>query len=263
MTFFQALVLSLIQGITEFLPISSSGHLILIPKFLGWPDQGLAFDAIVHLGTAAAVIIYYRQIILDLVKGVVKKDPSSIKLTSWILISMIPATILGLTIKDFLEAGGRNVALVAFSLFAWGAMLIIAERYAMKHESKKDLKQIGGRNAFLIGCAQALALIPGTSRSGITLTASYFLNISRQDAVAFSFLMGVPVILGAGGLSFLDLLGSGEPIAYMPLMVALLGSFLSGLVAIHILRLVVSKKGLYYFGIYRIVLALILLKLFV
>ncbi len=262
MTIIHAIVLSLVQGITEFLPISSSGHLILIPKFFHWPDQGLAFDAVVHLGTSLAVLVYFfsdlKKIILDFFQKQGKKT------IVWaLLISTLPAIFAGFFLRDYIATDGRSFKIVLFSLIAWGIVLILAEYYAKRQKKKIAFSDITIKQGLLIGLAQALALIPGTSRSGITLTAGYFLNIERKDAIKFSFLMGLPVILGAGLLSFLDLYQSnaGE-VAYTPIFIGLIGSFLSGLIAIHLLERVIEKNALYYFGAYRILLALLLVSIF-
>lgn len=262
MTVLQAIVLSIVQGITEFLPISSSGHLILFPKLFGWPDQGLAFDAFVHLGTALAVACYFFSDIKRIIKNFFSKGKSK-QVVCAILLSMVPALLGGVFLKDFIAVEGRSFRVVLFSLIVWGLVLILAENYAQKSKKKKDFDEITWKQGLIIGCAQALALIPGTSRSGITLAAGYFLDINRKDAIKFSFLMGLPVIFGAGLLSFLDLVQTSEgTISYLPLAIAFLGAFLSGLLAIHLLEKVIEKRGLYYFGAYRIVLALSLFWIF-
>lgn len=279
MDIIQALILSLIQGITEFLPISSSGHLIIIPKFLNWQDQGLAFDAVVHLGTAAAAIVYFREYIFDVLKGFVprkflsqkEKSPSpaiqkrSRRFSYVILVSMVPAVIVGLLFKTIIANQLRSVTFVALNLLAWGIVLILAEVYANRNQKHQPLAQITYLKGFTIGLAQALALFPGTSRSGITISAALFSDLSRKDAVRFSFLMSIPVILGAGILSLFELLqNAGQTdLQILPIMLGLLGAFISGLIAIHFLLNLIDKKGLLYFGVYRVILAIVLLVAFV
>lgn len=258
MTILQALILSIIQGITEFLPISSSGHLILVPHLLGWEDQGLSFDVMVHMATALAVMVYYRKRIQSLLCGLSKNKPQEVKLVATLLVSIVPAMVVGIFFRDIISTTARSVQVVTFSLFAWGIVMILAELFAKRNSKKIEIDEMKPRQGFLIGLAQALALIPGTSRSGITLSAGYFLRIKREDAVMFSFLMAVPVILGAGFLNILDLIQSNEPVASLSLVTAFIGAFLSGLLAIHIIRLVIAKNGLIYFGIYRICLAIFL-----
>lgn len=279
MDIIQALILSLIQGITEFLPISSSGHLIIIPKFLNWQDQGLAFDAVIHLGTAMAAIVYFREYIFDVLKGFApkkflpQKDKSaspevkknSRRFTYVILVSMVPAVIVGLLFKAIIANQLRSVTFVALNLLAWGIVLILAELYANRQQKQKPLAEITYGKGLAIGLAQALALFPGTSRSGITISAALFSDLSRKDAVRFSFLMSIPVILGAGLLSFLELfqkLGQND-VQILPIILALFGAFLSGLFAIHFLLNLIDKKGLLYFGVYRVILAVVLLVAFV
>jgi len=275
MSILQAALLSVIQGLTEFLPISSSGHLIIIPKFFNWPDQGLAFDAVVHLGTALAAIIYFREYIFDVIKGFIphkminkkKKVVSagvqqrSRRFAYIVLVATIPAVIVGLTFKDYIAENLRSTTFVALNLLVWGIVLILAEIYANKVKNPLPLAQTSYGKGLMIGVAQALALFPGTSRSGITISTGLFANFSRKDAVRFSFLLSIPVILGAGLLSLLDLLqNAGEAgISVLAILVALLGAFLSGLLAIHILLKFIDQKGLLYFGIYRIILAGVLL----
>jgi undecaprenyl-diphosphatase len=255
----QALILSVIQGVTEFLPISSSGHLILIPEFFGWRDQGLAFDAIIHLGTTLAALLYFRKDLFDLIRGFFTKGTSDMKRVGYaILLSMIPALVIGLLFKSIIESQARTSLVVAFNLFLWGGVLIFAEHHATKNTPSKAFKDITLKQGLLIGVSQALALFPGTSRSGITLSTGLFLGIKREDAVKFSFLMGAPVIFGAGILSFLDLMQNSVPQGgetVLPIFAALLGSFVSGMLAIHLLLKVISKKGLYFFGIYRMILS--------
>lgn len=259
MSIIQSLFLSLIQGLTEFLPISSSGHLILIPHFFKWEDQGLAFDAIIHIGTAAAAIIYFRREIWRILRGFFSNDKKSRRLGYVIVIASVPAALAGFLLRSFIAGQARVLPVVALNLFIWGIFLILAEYYADKHGQKISLFDIGYIRGFLIGMAQALALIPGTSRSGITISAGFFTDLKREDAVRFSFLMSIPVILGAGLLSFIDLFTSqGMAFEWLPVILALLGSFASGLLAIYILIKFINKGGLVYFGIYRILLSIIL-----
>ena len=260
MTFWQAIFLSIVQGITEFLPISSSGHLIILPKVFGWRDQGLAFDAIVHLGTTLAAIVYFLPDVKTILHGFIKKSETKArKMIVVILLSMIPALITGILLQPLIETQARSVLVVAINLVFWGIVLILAERYSQKKQGQTSFYDINWKQGLIVGVAQALALIPGTSRSGITISTALFLRIKKEDAVKFSFLMGVPVILGAGIFSFVDLLQQPGQAVQLPLvLVSLVGSFLSGLLAIYLLISFLEKRGLYYLGAYRIVLASIL-----
>lgn len=264
MTLFQAIVLSVVQGLTEFLPISSSGHLILVPLFFDWPDQGLAFDAMLHLGTTLAALIYFRCEVWNILKSIFTSgDKAARNLGFVIVLSMIPAFLVGVFLKDLISSDARSVTVVAFNLTIWGIVLIIAELYAQKKLPRVKLFDLPWMKAIGIGLAQALALIPGTSRSGITITTGLFVGLSREDAVRFSFLMSIPVIFGAGVFTFIDFLNEPAPATSLGLIfVGFLGSFLSGMIAIHFLIQVLSKKGLLYFGLYRIALAGFLLYYF-
>ncbi len=259
----QVVVLSIVQGITEFLPVSSSGHLIILPKIFAWKDQGLAFDAMVHLGTVLAAALYFHKDIKDIVKGLFVKASSGRRLALGIILSMIPAVIVALLFKDWIELNVRTTTFVAVNLALWGVVLILADKYSEKLTQKKtELKEVSLKQAVIIGFAQALALLPGTSRSGITLTSGLFLGLTREAAIKFSFLMGIPIILAAGGLSLLDLIQSPEAsVSLGMIFTSLIVSFLSGLAAIHFLLSVVKKRALIYFGAYRIVLALLLILL--
>ncbi len=259
----QVVVLSIVQGITEFLPVSSSGHLIILPKIFAWKDQGLAFDAMVHLGTVLAAALYFHKDIKDIVKGLFVKASSGRRLALGIMLSMIPAVFVALLFKDWIELNVRTTTFVAVNLALWGIVLILADKYSEKLTHKKtELKEVSLKQAVIIGFAQALALLPGTSRSGITLTSGLFLGLTREAAIKFSFLMGIPIILAAGGLSLLDLIQSPEAsVSLGMIFTSLIVSFLSGLAAIHFLLSVVKKRALIYFGAYRIVLALLLILL--
>lgn len=188
MSTFEAIILALIQGLTEFLPISSSAHLILPSQLLGWPDQGLAFDVAVHVGTLAAVVFYYRKEVAELVVGwfnSLRGQHSSHSRLAWFIIwATVPAALAGLLGNDLLENFGRSALVIASSTIAFGLVLWYADARASETSS---LKALTLKQALLIGVAQAIALIPGTSRSGITITAGLLLGLTRMDAARFSF----------------------------------------------------------------------------
>lgn len=264
MSILHALVLSLLQGLTEFLPISSSGHLILVPRLFNWSDQGLAFDIMVHLGTVMAVLIYFRTEFKNLVLSLIKPGFTFYKKLFFVLcVALIPAGIFGIIFKNFVSGSGRNVVLVSANLIFWGAILILSEYYYKKNQKFKiDFNNIGFKKGLFIGLSQAMAVFPGTSRSGITISAGLFADFTREAAMKFSFLVGVPVILGAGLVNVFDLVKTGEDVAIVPIIVGLLGAFFSGLAAIHFMMKFVKKNGLFYFGIYRILLGIFLILLF-
>jgi undecaprenyl-diphosphatase len=263
MTVLQATVLGFVQGLTEFLPVSSSGHLILVPKIFGWPDQGLSFDAVIHLGTALAAIWFFRQDIKLALTGLFTRTPSpeSASMRKSILISMIPAVIVGLFFRDFIESSTRGAVFVACNLIIWSFVLLAADWFS-SHKPAKTI-QPNWRQAIAIGVAQAFALLPGTSRSGATISAGILSGVDRAAALRFSFVAGIPLILAAGGLSAIELLqevSSGQA-TLAPLVVGFLASFFGGFLAIKLLLALINRRGLTMFAIYRIVLAIIVLLL--
>jgi len=264
MDIFQAATLGIIQGVTEFLPVSSSGHLIFIPKIFGWTDQGLAFDAVVHLGTLLAVVIYFRKKLWMLTKGFfgVKGDEglqNSRKLAWLLILTIIPAGLVGLFFGDWIENNLRQAWVVGVGLIGWGIVLGIADMVS-RNPRLKGLESLGWVRALFIGCAQAIALIPGTSRSGITMTAGLFSGLSKKDAAEFSFLMSVPIILLGGGLKVLELFEGGlADVQITPLVVGFVASALSGFVAIAGLMKIVQKWSFMPFVAYRIVVGALIL----
>ncbi len=262
MTITQAIFIGVIQGITEFLPISSSGHLIFIPQFLGWADQGLAFDAIIHLGTLLAVILYFRARILSLILSL-KKEGSreDRRLLFFVLISIVPALIVGFLLQEVLLIEIRSPVVIAIHLIVWGIVLGIADHYGKRGNGLESLTF--GKTAF-IACAQALALIPGTSRSGITMTAGLFSKLSRSVAAEFSFLMSIPVITAAGGLKLVQIVASGQAVASSgPLVMGLIAATISGLFAIWGLMKIIQKWSFMPFAVYRVLVGLGILLILV
>ncbi len=206
MSYFEAFVLALIQGLTEFLPISSSAHLILPSAILGWEDQGLAFDVAVHVGTLAAVVIYFRKEVITLFAAlfasIFKGERSKEAKLAWmIVIATIPACIFGLVMKDVIEVYLRSAYVIATTTIIFGLLLWWVDKNASLLD---DEYQAGWKKALFIGIAQALAMIPGTSRSGATITAALYLGFTREAAARFSFLMSIPIITLAGFLSWLE-----------------------------------------------------------
>jgi len=255
MTYWQALILGLIQGLTEFLPVSSSGHLLLAPRLFGFSDPGLAFDAVLHAATLAAVLCALGPEIWRVLNGLLnfRRDPWG-QLGWKIILATLPAVIVGLVLKDFIAGALRQTWVVIISLFFWGAVLYwLDRRVSQKAEAK--VESVSWRSAFGIGLAQALALIPGTSRSGITISAGLFAGLSRTAAAKFSFLLGIPAIAGAALLATLDWQARSEAVAFGPLAAAFLMAFASGFWAIRWLVKLMSRGNYRIFAYYRFALA--------
>ncbi|GIU21547.1 undecaprenyl-diphosphatase 1 [Shewanella colwelliana] len=257
---FQVIVLALIQGLTEFLPISSSAHLILPAQLLGWEDQGLTFDVAVNTGSLLAVVIYFRRELWSMFNAwtgsIVKREQNEeSKLAWWIILATIPAVIVGFTAKGFIETHLRNIEVIAFATIVFGLLLWWADR--MNREGFNEF-QVGWKKALVIGIAQAMALIPGTSRSGATITAALMLGLSREAAARFSFLMSVPVSLGAAILVVKDLFESGVNIDYQALVLGTIVSFVAAYLCIHYFLKIISRMGMTPFVIYRLVLGAVL-----
>ena len=252
---FQIVILALIQGITEFLPISSSAHLILPHQVLGWPDQGLAFDVAVHFGSLIAVLVYFRkdvwQLICDGLGGFKAGQFSEEGRLAWLIVlATIPAGLVGLAFKGFIEEHLRSSAVIATTTIAFGLLLWWADA---RGERRDDIGKLNWKKALMIGAAQALALIPGTSRSGITMTAGLMLGMKREAAARFSFLMSIPVIALSALLLTLELLDTHS----VPWGSIFLGVILSGISAylcIHFFLQFISRIGMAPFAIYRLLL---------
>ena len=264
MDFLQILILALVQGVTEFLPVSSSAHLILVPILSGWQDQGLAFDVAVHVGTLAAVVLYFRKEIgkmtvswLGSVSG--RGMDADAKLAWAVLLGTIPVGLCGLLFKDLIEEHLRHPYVLATTTLLFALLLWWADA---RSRGQRDEYSIGWMDILFIGLAQALALIPGTSRSGATMTAALFLGLSRQAAARFSFLLSIPVIVLAGGLSTLDYLETASIDDMQPLMLGALLSGVSAYFCIHYFLKLLEKIGMMPFVIYRIVLAVFLFVMF-
>ncbi len=267
MDFFQIAVLSVVQGLTEFLPVSSSAHLILFPRLVGWGDQGLAFDVATHLGTLLAVLAYFRQEVVgmgrDWARSCLERRRVGESQLAWaVLLGTIPVGLFGLAFKGLIETELRSPLLIAFTTIAFALALWHADVFARRVVAPRDEHGLTGRDILLIGGAQALALIPGVSRSGITLTAGLWLGLSRTGAARFSFLLSIPVIVLANALSLLDLLRAAEPVDWGGLALGVALSALSAYLCIHYFLKLIASIGLLPFVIYRLALGLLLLFLF-
>ena len=253
----QLIVLAIVQGLTEFLPVSSSGHLVLMPSIFGWTDQGLAFDVAVHFGSLTAVCIFFRYDIVALLRGLqaiitgnVNADDA--RMVWYLGFATVPAAFVGLLFASWIALNLRNPLVVVITLAGYGILMALADRIA---PSQRNITDIRIRDALLIGFAQALALIPGTSRSGVTITTGRLLGIARQDAARFSFLLSVPVILLATIYEAVKLITGEVQVAWDNLALAALISAIVAYISIEFFMRVVSAIGLLPFAIYRIVLA--------
>jgi undecaprenyl-diphosphatase len=261
MTVFQALVLGLVQGLGEFLPISSSAHLVLTPWVFGWPDPGLAFDVALHVGTLAAVLWYFRVEWVSLTQSgfallrTRRADTEEKQRVLFIIIATIPAAIAGVLLEDYAESAFRSPTLIALTLIVMGIVLWAADRYAPRD---RPLRQMRARDAILIGLAQIFALIPGVSRSGSTMTAGRALRFDRQSAAVFSFLMSMPITAAAAVLKAPTLL-RGEDRA--TLLVGIVAAGVSGWLAIAVLLRYVTRHSYGVFALYRLVLGAAVLGL--
>jgi len=252
-----AIVLAVVQGLSEFLPISSSGHLILIPHLFGWSDQGLAFDVAVHVGTLVALLAYFRREIVAMTAAwlgsVFRRQRTADSRLAWqVLVGTIPVGLAGLAFGDAIEAQLRSPLFVAGTLSFFGLLMYAADRLSRGTRNEHSLSW---PQAIAIGCAQALALMPGTSRSGITMTAGRALGLTRSGAARFSFLLAIPGITAAGCYEGLKLATSGEAVAWTPMAIGLVFSALSGLACIHLLIRFIERIGLLPFTIYRLLIA--------
>lgn len=255
MSTLEIFILSLIQGFTEFLPISSSAHLILPSQILGWNDQGLAFDVAVHLGTLLAVVIYFRKEVLSLLGAwggsFAGKHSGESRLAWWIIVGTIPAGLFGLFAKDLIELYLRSAWVIAGTTIFFGLVLWWADA---KAKQVKDEYELTLSNAIFIGLAQAMALIPGTSRSGVTMTAGLMLGLTRESAARFSFLLSIPIIIMSGGYTALGFLEDGIVVNWSELAYGAVLSFISAYVCITFFLNVISKMGMLPFVIYRLLL---------
>ncbi|MFH1850730.1 MAG: undecaprenyl-diphosphate phosphatase [Candidatus Neomarinimicrobiota bacterium] len=252
MTIFEALLLGILQGITEFLPISSSGHLVLGEHLLGVITTGLVFEVAVHLGTLCSIIYVFRDDLLELLRSL--RTAATWRLILTIVIGTIPAVVVGLGFKDRIEAAFDSIQLVGAALMVTGLLLILT-RWARERGCTP-----GPLNGFIIGLAQALAILPGISRSGSTISMALFLGISGEQAARFSFLLAIPAILGAGVLHALDIAATGTAASITPaVLTGFLSSLAVGIVALKFLLRTLKSGRFHWFGIYCLAVGLLTL----
>lgn len=271
-------VLAILQGVTEFLPVSSSAHLILPGRLLNWPDQGLAFDVAVHMGTLFAVIIYYFYDLIKIaaftIESVIKRRNGPVSRVGWYLITAtVPVAVVGFFVEDFVSTAARSIEIIAYATIFFGLLLGAASyinrrlcwRTLVKAEGQRSdsLRHMTWQQAIIIGLAQTFALIPGTSRSGITLTAGLFLGLRPEAAARFSFLLSIPVIFASGALEGYKLYETG--FAGAGLVEMLIGgiiAFVAALCVIHFFMKFIAKSGMGIFVLYRLILGFGLLYFF-
>jgi undecaprenyl-diphosphatase len=263
MTLLKIVVLAVIQGLTEFLPVSSSAHLILGGKVFGWPDQGLVFDVATHLGTLLAVFVYFRHELAEmmrawLVPARTEGDRQHRALAVYLGVASIPALAVGAMAHEWVEAALRDVRVIAWATIGFGALLWLGDVYG---KTQRRVGQMTLGSAIMIGLAQALALIPGTSRSGITITMGRFLGFSPEAAARFSFLLAIPVVTAAGGYGALRVATGDAAIDWPQFALALGFSALAGWVCIAAFLALLRRVGLLPFVLYRLALGLALLWL--
>jgi len=260
----QAIVLGIVQGLTEFLPISSTGHLRIIPAFMGWEDPGAAFTAVTQLGTLAAVLLYFRRDLLAIARGFLAglRDRSArgtqeYKVGLLIAIGTLPISVFGFLFRDQIESGARSLYVIGTTLIVLGLLLLVAERVSRRD---REIESLTMRDGILIGFAQALALIPGVSRSGATRTAGLFLNFARAAAARYSFLLSVPAVVLSGLFELRDIGGEGAASPGATAIATLL-AFVVGYASIaFLLRFLVSHSTVVFVA-YRVGLGVLVLAL--
>jgi len=263
MNIFHSIILGIIQGLTEFLPISSSGHLAILPKIFGWQDQGLAFDVLLHLGTLLAVLIFFRKTWLKMIKSLIfyknENYRKERKLILLMIIAIVPAVIIGILFNHSIENRLRIPLVIAINLIFWSLILWISDWYAERN--KNSTKENSPAKSLIIGIFQMFSLLPGGSRSGLAITGGFLTGLKREEAVRFSFLISAPLIFGAGLVKGIDVL-KNPSIAHfdwLGLCLGFLAAFLAGFLAIKLLSYLAKKNSFLPFVIYRIILGILIL----
>lgn len=256
------LVLALVQGLTEFLPVSSSAHLILVPIFTGWPDQGLAIDVATHVGTLFAVVVYFWRDILRMLAGLGRlatgrTDPGA-RLAGYLLVGTIPALIVGFLIEHYAGTELRNMEVIAWAMIVFGVLLYVADRLGLRALQVEDMTL---NHAIIVGCAQVFAFVPGTSRSGVTMVAARLLGYKRAEAARFSFLLSVPAISAAGLWEGLEVYRTGNAEVLHSAALAAGFSAIAGFFAIAVLMRWLRRASFMPFVVYRLLLGSFLLYL--
>lgn len=262
MDLFQAFILGLVQGATEYIPVSSSAHLVLVPWLLGWPDASFAFEVLVQWGTLVGVFVYFWRdiwaIIQGVLQGLIRQKPAATfeaRLGWLVVVATLPAVILGILFKDYFEAAFDAPALVGALLILTAALLVIAEWFGSR---QRELEQLNWLDAFIIGLWQATAMLPGVSRSGATIGGAVLRQFNRAAAARFSFLMSIPALLGAGVVALSDLLEAGAFAAELPaISVGFVAAAISGYLCIRWLLHYLQRHSLYVFAAYCVAASLL------
>jgi undecaprenyl-diphosphatase len=266
MTLLHALILGFVQGITEFLPISSSGHLVLVANLFGDGEGSLAFSSLLHLATVAAIMVYFRKDIWLLFQALLRKlgrlpvDEADIATVYALLLGTVPAAVAGVLLEEYMNTIFRNPLLVALSLLAGSALFIFAEWRYYNSVPQNDLSV---RTGLKIGLFQCLALVPGFSRSGAVISGGMLLGLSRSEAARFGFLMAVPLLLGAGAKKLLELITTGADMSWYIIGAGSFTAFVVGLLAIHFMLSFVRRYTLWPFIWYRVALAIVVIYIFI
>ncbi len=263
LSLFQLLVLAIVQGVTEFLPISSSAHLILTSRLAGWPDQGLTIDVATHLGTLLAICTYFRHDLARLATRATHQDGAiERRLIVMLAAATTPALAVGLALAPLVETTLRDPMIIAATTLFFGLLLGWSDRRRDKHAIVTEY-QLSWRQAMFIGVAQAFAVVPGTSRSGITMTAGLALGLNRTTSARFSFLLSIPILAAAGSCGGLKIFLSASHVAWSEFVIAAVLSALFALTTVHLFRQWLDRLGMLPFVIYRVLLSIVLLVLFV
>ena len=267
MSILEAVVLGIVQGLTEFLPISSTGHLRIVPAFLGWEDPGAAFTAVTQLGTVSAVLLYFRDDLWRIARQWTRslrdrslKADKDARLGWYIILGTVPISIFGFAFRDTIEGGARSLYLIGTTLIVLGLVLLVAEKVGRRDRSMED---VDARDGFVVGLAQAMALVPGVSRSGATITAGLFLGLDRAAAARFSFLLSVPAVVLSGLFEMRDFVGGDgkDETGVVALLVATALAFVVGYASIAFLLRYLASHSTYVFVGYRVVLGVVVLSL--
>jgi undecaprenyl-diphosphatase len=259
----EIVILALVQGLTEFLPISSSAHLVLVPRLFDWTEHGLVFDVAVHIGSLVAVLYYFRLEVKRMLKSWLRSlfggeaDQDSL-LAWWVIIGTLPAIIVGFMLQGPIEEKLRAPWIIALASIGFGLLLWRADVSAQRTRTEF---QMNLKDVLIIGCCQVLSLIPGTSRSGITITFGLFLGLTRKAAARFSFLLAMPVIFASGVLQTVRMVTEVHPIGWLDLMLGVVISAISAALCIHFFLRLVDRVGMLPFVIYRVLLGVVILAL--
>lgn len=264
MSIFEAIILGIAQGLTEFLPVSSSGHLRIVPAFFGWDDPGAFFTAAVQLGTMVAVVLYFwsdlwrvaRTWLASLRRPELRGELDA-RMGWYLVVATVPIVVFGLAFRDQIETGARNLYLIGTVLIVLGLILAVADRLARR---VREVEQVGARDAIWVGFAQALALVPGTSRSGATITAGLFLGLTRTAAARFSFLLSIPAVVLSGLYGITELVSGGDA-DLLSLSIAVAFAFIAGYASIAFLLRWLTSHSMMIFVVYRVVLGALVIAL--